>query len=104
MKPLIGVMRIFASLCSTAADDLLDVWAAIASSVSLCALNLARIAWGNHGKRAAKRIRDAARDRESSEGPAQRQYLGLPDRRHRDRDHAQAQPHGARVHPLTHAR
>src|SRR5580704_4731744 len=59
---------------------------------------------GDHGERPGERIRDAARDRQGGEDPSQPQYLGLPDRRHRDRDDAAAQPHGARFDRLQAAR
>src|SRR4051812_47878092 len=103
MKPLIGLTAIFASLCNTAAAELL-LWAAIASSVLIVALILARLGRSNHGKRAGKRIRDASRDRQSGENPAQSQYLGLSDRCHRDRDDDAAQPHGAGLDRLQAAR
>ena len=51
-----------------------------------------------------RRLPDAAGVHPRGPQEAEQQHLGLPDRRHRDRDDHAAQPHGARLHRLPPAR
>src|SRR4030095_14101170 len=101
MKPLIGrTLMVCRPISASALRDAVERAAGIVSSACLLRYFLARIGGEDHGKRPGKRVRSAARDRQSGEDQAQCQHLGLPDRWHRDGEDAAAQPHGARFDRL----